>query len=147
MHRCRVHPAISHCSHLLLKIKSCYKNKSLAKTTLLVFHKLSVFWSAFGFFNITFIIPSHFIIVPYLTLWMLDSFHYYQSVKQCGSRSGLTFCRAWSGSNLFARLSADAKVAASRQRRVKYRKTFDTTFWLKNLAKVNFIWLQLFPFG
>ena len=29
---------------------------------------------------------------------------YHQSVKQFGSRSGLTFCRAWSGSKLFAKV-------------------------------------------
>ena len=29
---------------------------------------------------------------------------HYQSVKQFGSRSGLTFCRAWSGSKLFAKI-------------------------------------------
>ena len=29
----------------------------------------------FGFSNIAFIIPSHIIIVPYFTLWMLDTFN------------------------------------------------------------------------
>ena len=29
---------------------------------------------------------------------------HFQSVKQFGSRSGLTFCRAWSGSKLFAKI-------------------------------------------
>ena len=76
---CRANPAIRHCSHLLLKMKSGYNNKSLAKSTLggwkITYLWKSVFWSAFGFSNIAFIIPSHFkfIIVTYLTLWMLPS--------------------------------------------------------------------------
>ena len=35
----------------------------------------SVFWSAFGFSKIAFIIPSLFNIVPYFTLWMLEFFN------------------------------------------------------------------------
>ena len=44
----RDHPVISHCSHLLLKMKTGYKYKSLAKRTVLVVQKLhiceKVFW-------------------------------------------------------------------------------------------------------
>ena len=42
-------------------------------------------------------------------LFKLNKFfqEYQLSVKQIGSRSGPTFCRAWSGSELFAKLSAD----------------------------------------
>ena len=51
-----------------------------------------------------------------LTVCMLGNLHafllffkkifleYHQSVKQLGSRSGLTFCQAWSGSELFAKV-------------------------------------------
>ena len=35
---------------------------------------------------------------------------YHQSVKQFGSRSGPTFCQAWSGSKLFAKLPADGTI-------------------------------------
>ena len=59
------------------------------------------------------------------TLWMLGNFarffcrlliffkinfskkffqKYHQSIKQFGSRSGLTYCQAWSGSKLFAKI-------------------------------------------
>ena len=75
----RAHPAISHCSHLLLKCGAAtiishwlkvhsrwFKNDTFAKKCILI-----SFWS-FQYF-IAFIIPSHFIIVQYLTLWMLPS--------------------------------------------------------------------------
>ena len=74
MRHIRAHPAISHFSHLLLKMQSGYKYKSLAKSAVLVVQKLHLLIS-FGFFNIAFIIPSHFIIVQYFTLWMLDFFN------------------------------------------------------------------------
>ena len=38
------------------------------------------------------------------------------------------------------------EVAASWQR-VKYRTTSGNFFLAKTLAKANFIWLQIFPFG
>ena len=78
MLKIRAHPAISHCKLLLLKMKSGYINKSLAKSTLLknyIFVKkcnLISFWM-FQTCSIAFIIPSHLIIVPNLTLWMLPS--------------------------------------------------------------------------
>ena len=50
-----------------------------------------VFSIAFEFSNIAFIIPPHFIIVPYFTLWMLDFFQYHPGVKQFGPRSIPTF--------------------------------------------------------
>ena len=56
---------------------------------------------------------------------------YHQSVKQFGSRSGSTFCRAQSGSKLLNRLSVDD---ASRQR-VKCRDNF---------AHKNVAYLELF---
>ena len=36
----RAHPAISHCSHLLLKMKSGYNTKSMAKSTLITYRIL-----------------------------------------------------------------------------------------------------------
>ena len=38
---------------------------------------------------------------------------YHQSVKQSGSRSGPTFCRAWSGTKLFAKVISRRQVATS----------------------------------
>ena len=68
----RAHPAINHCSHLLIKCRVAtnlsnwlkvhsrwFKNHILQKV---------YFDRILDFSNIAFIIPSHFIIVPYLTL-------------------------------------------------------------------------------
>ena len=54
------HPAISHCSHLLLKINSGYKYKSLAKSTIQVVQKLHICEKVYIDQLIAFIIPSHF---------------------------------------------------------------------------------------
>ena len=43
MRHIRAHPAISHFSHLLLKMQSGYKYKSLAKSAVLVVQKLHIF--------------------------------------------------------------------------------------------------------
>ena len=71
----RAHPAISHCSHLLLKCRVAtnisnwpkvhsrwFKNYIFAKSCILIS------W----FSNIAFIIPSLFTIVPYFTLWIFS---------------------------------------------------------------------------
>ena len=106
--RIRAHPAISHCSHLLLKnvewLQICHWLKYTLGGSKITYLRKSVFWSAFGFSNIAFIVTSLFISVPYLTLWILDFFQYHQGVKQFGSRSGPTFRRAWSGSKLFLKV-------------------------------------------
>ena len=69
-------------------------------------------------------------------------FQYHRGVKQFGSRSGPTFCRAWSGSKLFA------KVIIRQQKSPLVGKEINTKQLVANtLAKVNFIWLHLFPFG
>ena len=68
----------------------------------------SVFWSAFGFSNIAFTIPSHFIIVPYFMLWMLDLFNIIQLSNSLDP----------SGSKLFAKVISSqqtTKVAPSGQ--------------------------------
>ena len=79
-----------------------------------------------------FIIPSLFIIVSLDT----EFFQYHQGVKQFGSRSGPMFCRAWSGSKLFA------KVFSRWQKLPLAGKALNTYYSLaKTLAKVNFIWL------
>ena len=95
-----------------------------------------MFFVSFLIFQYCFIIRSHFIFVPYAGIS-----HYHQGVKQFGSRSGRTFCRAWSGFKLFA------KIISRQQKpplagRVKCKTTCWYYFLAKTLAKVNFIWLQ-----
>ena len=49
-------------------------------------------------------------LVNFLCCWLFQIFfsknfwEHYQSARRCGSRSGPTFCRSWSGSNLFAKV-------------------------------------------
>ena len=110
-----VRPAISHCSHLLLKMLSGYKYKSLAKcyslgdsTKLHICEKV-YFHLAFGFSNIAFIILSHFIIVPYFTLWMLDFFNTIQVSNSLDPDQAQQFDRPDLGPSCLQRLSADNK--------------------------------------
>ena len=64
---------------------------------------------------------------------MLDFFQYHQGGKQ--------FVGPDLGPNCLQRLSADDKLPLA-------GKELNTNYSLANtLAKVNFIWLQLFPFG
>ena len=127
----RAHPAISHFVHLLQKLLSGYKYKSLAKSKSWVvknWHicKICIFRHAgLGFSKMAFIILSLFRNVPYLTICPLENFftifcrlliffkiklfekffqEYHQSVKQFWSRSDRTFCQPWSGSKLFAKV-------------------------------------------
>ena len=117
--KCRVATNISH----WLKAQSRrFKNYIFAKKCI-----KSAFW-IIEFCLI--IIPSHFVIVPYFTLWMLDFFQYHQGVKQFGSRSGPTFC--------FQRLSADDKSPLA-TKEFNTKQLVDTTFWLKP-------WLKLISF-
>ena len=125
------HPAICHCSHLLLK----------CRVATIISHWLnvhsthlgkSVFWSAFGFFNIAFIIPSHFIVVPYLTLWMLPSGCQTVWIQiRPNTMSALIWVQT-----IYKGYQQMTKVAASGQR-VKYR----TTCWY------YLIWLKSISFG
>ena len=100
----------------------------------------SVFCSAFGFSNIVFIISSHFIVVPYLILWMLNFFQYHQGVKQFGSRSGPTFCRTWSWSKLFAKVISRWPKSPRTGKELNKELLLDITFWLKR-------WLKSISFG
>ena len=103
-----------------------FKNYIFAKKCILI-------RSAFGFLNIALFIPSHFIIVSYFTLWMLDFFQYHPSVKKFGSRSGPTFIGPDRGPNCLQRLSAD--IAGKELN----TKQLVETFWLKP-------WLKLISF-
>ena len=65
--------------------------------------------SAFGFSNIAFIIPSHFIIVPYFTLWMLDFFNTIRVSNSLAPDQARHFVGPDLGPNCLQRLSADDK--------------------------------------
>ena len=69
----------------------------------------SVFSFAFGFSNIAFIIPPHFIIVPYFTLWMLDFFNAIQVSNSLDPDHAQHFDWPDLGPNCLQRLSADNK--------------------------------------
>ena len=111
-------------SHWLKVQFRWFKNYIFAKKCILI---------NFGFSNNAFF-SSHFIIVSYFTLWMLDFFNTirHPGVKKFGSRSGPTFCRSWSGSKLFAKV-----ISRHSGQRVKY-KTTCWYFLAKTLAKVKF---------
>ena len=68
----RAYPAISHCSHLLLKCRVAtnisHRLKVHSRGSKNSYLRKSVFGSVFGFSNVAFIIPSQFIVVPYFTL-------------------------------------------------------------------------------
>ena len=68
-----------------------------------------VFSLAFEFSNIAFIIPSHFIIVPYFTLWMLDFFNTIQLSNSLDPDQAQHFDWPDLGPNCLRRLSTDNK--------------------------------------
>ena len=93
-----------------------FKNYIFAKKCILI-----SFWIS----NTTFIIPSHFIIVPYFTLWMLDFFNTICVSNSLDPDQARRFVGPDLGPNCFQRLSAlllllTTKVDTSRQR-VKYK--------------------------
>ena len=71
--------------------------------------KQSIFWSAFGFSNIAFIIPSHFIIVPYFTLLIVDFINTIRVSNNLDPDQALHFVGPDLGPNYMQRLSADNK--------------------------------------
>ena len=103
-----------------------------------------------------FIIPSHIIIVPYFTLWVLDFFNTIQVSNSLDPDQARHFVGPDLGPNCLQGSlqgsSADNKMSGwiwvqtvwkgYQQQRVKYKKKklVDTTFWLKP-------WLKLFSFG
>ena len=96
---------------------------------------------------IAFIIPSHFIIVLIL-LFEYWIFQYLQGVKQFGSRSGPTKCRAWSGSKLFANVISRCQRLLLASKGLNTEQLTNTTVWLKpwlkqfHLAPTFSIWLK-----
>ena len=72
---------------------------------------------------------------------MLDFFQYHQGVKQFGSRSDLTFCRALSGSKQCAKVIDQQMIKVTLAgKELNTEKLLDTTFWLKP-------WLKSKSFG
>ena len=67
------------------------------------------FQLASGFSNIAFIIPSHFIIVPYFTLWVLDFFNTIQVSNSLDPDQAQHFDWPDLGPDCLQRLSADNK--------------------------------------
>ena len=68
--------------------------------------------------NIAFIIPSHIIIVPYFTLWMLDFFHTIRVSNSLDPDQIRHFVWADLGPNCLPGLSPDIKS----EQRLKYKK-------------------------
>ena len=104
----------------------------------------SVFWSAFGFSNIAFIIPSHFfIIVPYLTLLILD----FRVSNSLDPVQAPTFCQALSGYKLFTKVMSRQEKSPLAGNELNTKHLIGTNFLLKPLAKVNLaptfsVWLK-----
>ena len=69
----------------------------------------SVFWSAFEFLNTAFIILSHFINVPYFSLWELDFFNTILVSNSLYLDQARHFVRPDLGPNCLEWLSADNK--------------------------------------
>ena len=88
------------------------------------------FWD---FLNIAFIIPPHFIIVPYFTIWMLDFFNTIWVSNSLDPDQARHFVGPDLSPNSLQRLSAD--IAGKKLN----TKQLDT-FWLKP-------WLKLISFG
>ena len=81
------------------------------------------------------------------TLWMPDFFNTIKVSNSLDPDQVRLFVGPDLGPNCSQRLSADNKINVSPSgQRVKYKTTW-YYFLAKTLAKVNFIWLQLFPFG
>ena len=76
-------------------------------------------------------IPSHFIIVPYFTLWMLDFFITIRVSNSLGPDQAQRFVGPDQGQNCLQRLSANNK-----SRQLNTKQLIDTTFWLKPQLKL-----------
>ena len=147
----RAHPAISHCSHLLLKCRAAtninhwltvqsrwFKNDILAKKFILIsfwiFQYFFYYSFTLNYCAIFYSLDAWIFLIPTgcQTIWILIRPHI---------MSGLiwvqTVCKGY---------QQTTKVDPLGQR-VKYKTTCWYYFLAKTLAKVNFIWLQLFPFG
>ena len=69
-----------------------------------------------------------------------EIFQNHQGVKEFRFRSGPTFCLAWSGSKLFAKVISRQQKSTLAGKELNTKQLVDTTFWLKP-------WLKLISFG
>ena len=88
------------------------------------------------FFDFRILLFYYFTLYYCVIFYSLDArfFQYHPGVKKFGSRSGPTFCRALSGSKLFASLSADIVG-----KELNTKQLVDT-LWIKP-------WLKVISFG
>ena len=67
--------------------------------------------------------------------------------EQFGSRSGPTFCQAWSGSKIFAKVISRWQKLPLAGKEINKEQRLDTTFWLKPWLKSIMwqcaIWFQI----
>ena len=89
---------------------------------------------AFGFSNSAFSIPSHFVIVPYSTLWLFDFFNTIRVSNSLDPHQAGHFVGPDLGPNCLQKLSAD--IAGEELN----TKQLVDTFWLKP-------WIKLISFG
>ena len=85
------------------------------------------------------------IIVPCFTLWMLDFFN---TIRVSNSLN-LDQARHFVGLDLGPNFLQRQQKSPLASKELNTKQLVDNTFWLKPWLnkKVNFIWLQLFPFG
>ena len=143
------HPAISHCSRLLLKCRVAtsislwikvqsrrFKNYIFAEKCIVI-----SFWIFKYCFYYSFTLYNCAI------FYSLDAgffqYHHFQTIW-IQIRLNILFGPIWV-QTVCKGYQQTAKVTPSGQR-VKYKTTCWYYFLAKTLAKVNFIWLQLFPF-
>ena len=85
--------------------------------------------------------------MPYFTLWILDFFNTIQVSNSLDPDQARHFVGPDLGPICLQRLSADNKVTLVGKELNTKQLTCRYYFLAKTLAKVNFIWLQLFSFG
>ena len=112
-------------SHWLKVQSRWFKNYIFAKKCILI---------SFWIFEYFFIIPSHFIIAPYFTLWMLDFFNTIRVSNSLDQDQAQHFVGPDLGPNCLQRLSA---YIAGKELNTKQ---LVDNFWLKP-------WLELISFG
>ena len=92
------------------------------------------------FEKFAFIIPSHFIIVPYFTLWMLDFFNTIRMSNSLDQDQAQHFVRPDQCPKLFAKVIGRQPKVPLAGKELNTKQLVDTTFWLKP-------WLKLISFG
>ena len=122
---------------------------SLAKSAVLVVQKLNICKKCvlISFWIFEYCFYFSFTIFHCAIFYSSDAgfFQYHQGVKQLGSRSGPTLCRALSGTKLFAKAISRQQKSPLAGKELNTKQLVDTTFWLKLISYCsNFfsIWLK-----